>query len=61
MSNNFLNLLIKEYLPMSYFYKIRYPINTMKAYEEKGWALQASGGGLVLGKSHEEGGYLLLD
>jgi hypothetical protein len=35
---------------------MRYPINTMKEYEEKGWALQASGGGLVLGRSHEEGG-----
>ena len=41
---------------MSYFYKMRYPISTMHEYEQNGLAIQASGGGLVLGRSHAEGG-----
>jgi len=41
---------------MKYFYNMRYPISTMLDYERKGWAIQASGGGLLIGRSHEEGG-----
>lgn len=35
---------------------MRFPIKTMKDYEKKGWAIQATMGGLVLGRSHDEGG-----
>src|ERR1700754_1304975 len=39
-----------------HFYGMRFPIKTMSEYKEKGWAIEATNGGLVIGRSHTEGG-----
>lgn len=41
---------------MSYFYKMRYPLKTMEDYIKKGLAIDATMGGLIIGRSHDEGG-----
>ena len=41
---------------MSHFYGMRFSVKTMLEYKDKGWAIEATKGGLVIGRSHDEGG-----
>ena len=41
---------------MEYFYGMRYPLTTMEDYIKKNWAIDATLGGLIIGRTHDEGG-----
>lgn len=38
---------------------MRYSLKTMQDYVQKGWAIDATMGGLVMGRSHDEGGVFI--
>lgn len=39
-----------------YFYNMYYSLETMQDYIDKGWAINGTQGGIILGPSHDEGG-----
>jgi len=39
-----------------YYYGMKYPLTTMDNYKKEGRAIDATLGGLILGRSHDEGG-----
>ena len=49
--------LVKE--KPEYFYGMKFPLSTMNGFVECGLAIDATFGGLVIGRSHEEGGILI--
>lgn len=42
-----------------YFYDMFFSLSTMNEYVTKGWAINGTTGGLILGPSHDEGGIMM--